>query len=79
MPNSYYTVRTLHGTNTDIPFSSDRTVTTNIIHEKNANILEMSMHHYPASASRQTVEHKGLKMTDFEGLAVRPFKIFCLM
>lgn len=61
-------VRTVHGINTDIPFSSDRTVTTNMIHVtkmqtflKQTNkklhftstnvILEMSMHHYPASAS----------------------------
>lgn len=41
MPNILYKVRTLHGTNTDIPFSLDRTVTIKLIHEtKNTNILD---------------------------------------
>lgn len=68
MPNVYYTLRKLHGTNTDIPFSSDRTVTTNITHVRRMQTsLKCPWIIIQHLRSRQPVEHKGLETADFEG------------
>lgn len=84
MPN-ILTVRTFHGINTDIPFSSDRTVTTNMIHmtkmETFWNETKVTFHINKSSCLCIIIQHlllnklpnmktKALKTIEFEDTTV---------